>query len=76
MPLSMNREIFITCAVTGAGDTVISTLAAALAFFSGLAAIILMMRWLEHASFMPFVIYRILLGAGTLILLGAGVLTA
>jgi hypothetical protein len=22
MPLEMNREVFITCAVTGAGDTV------------------------------------------------------
>ena len=31
MPLNMNRDVFITCAVTGAGDTVISTLAAAIA---------------------------------------------
>ncbi len=22
MPLSMNRDVFITCAITGAGDTV------------------------------------------------------
>ena len=37
------------------------------AFISGLVAIHLMMKWLEKYSFMPFVIYRLVLG---LILLG------
>ncbi|HET8726012.1 MAG TPA: undecaprenyl-diphosphate phosphatase [Alphaproteobacteria bacterium] len=41
-------------------------LGAAFAFVSALAAIALMMRWLEHASFTPFVIYRIVLGAALL----------
>jgi undecaprenyl-diphosphatase len=34
----------------------------ALAFVSALVAIILMMRWLRHASFTPFVVYRVALG--------------
>lgn len=37
-------------------------LAVALAFISALAAIALMMRWLQHATYTPFVIYRCLLG--------------
>jgi len=37
--------------------------AAGLSFASALVAIALMMAWLKHAGFMPFVVYRILLGA-------------
>lgn len=37
-------------------------IAAAIAFIAGLVSIHLMMKWLARASFMPFVIYRILLG--------------
>jgi undecaprenyl-diphosphatase len=37
--------------------------AAGLSFASALVAIMLMMTWLKHAGFMPFVVYRILLGA-------------
>lgn len=40
-----------------------------LSFATALVAIVLMMRWLERASFLPFVIYRLLLGAGLLALL-------
>ena len=36
--------------------------AAAFAFVAALAAIALMMRWLQHASFTPFVVYRLVLG--------------
>ncbi|MDP6563621.1 MAG: undecaprenyl-diphosphate phosphatase [Alphaproteobacteria bacterium] len=43
-----------------------AAVAAALAFVSAWLAIALMMRWLRHASYTPFVIYRILLGAGLL----------
>lgn len=39
-----------------------SALAAALAFVTALIAISAMMRWLLRASYMPFVVYRILLG--------------
>lgn len=38
-------------------------IAAGLSFASALVAITLMMTWLKHAGFMPFVVYRILLGA-------------
>lgn len=41
---------------------------AALAFVSAWLAILLMMRWLKHASFLPFVIYRLALGAVLLFL--------
>lgn len=40
--------------------------AAALAFLTALLAVALMMRWLRHASYTPFVIYRLALGAGLL----------
>jgi undecaprenyl-diphosphatase len=41
-------------------------LAALLAFLTGLIAIALMMKWLEKATFMPFVIYRLILGCALL----------
>ncbi len=47
--------------------------AAALAFVSALAAIALMMRWLKHADFTPFVVYRVGLGIVLLFLLHADV---
>lgn len=49
-----------------AGDAELQALAliaAALAFFAALTAISLMMAWLRHASFTPFVVYRVVLGA-------------
>jgi undecaprenyl-diphosphatase len=41
--------------------------AAATAFVAALAAIAVMMAWLRRATFTPFVLYRIVLGAGLLI---------
>lgn len=52
-----------------AGDLALGVDAAvsvALSFFAALIAIAVMMRWLMRATFLPFVIYRILLGAGLL----------
>ncbi len=40
--------------------------AAALAFVTALLAVAWMMRWLRHASYTPFVVYRLILGAGLL----------
>ncbi|MEX2166886.1 MAG: undecaprenyl-diphosphate phosphatase [Methyloceanibacter sp.] len=40
-----------------------------MAFVSGFAAIAGLMAWLRHATFMPFVIYRVVLGIGILLLL-------
>lgn len=41
-------------------------LAGGLAFVSALVAIALLMRWLQHASMTPFVVYRVVLGLGLL----------
>ncbi len=41
--------------------------AAGVAFGAALAAIGVLMRWLERASFTPFVVYRVALGAGLLV---------
>ncbi|MBI4183491.1 MAG: undecaprenyl-diphosphate phosphatase [Proteobacteria bacterium] len=43
-----------------------AALAALLAFISALIAIALMMAWLKRASFGPFVVYRLVLGAALL----------
>ena len=48
-----------------AGDahlTVDALIGGALAFVSALVAIALMIRWLRHASYMPFIVYRVALG--------------
>jgi undecaprenyl-diphosphatase len=39
-----------------------AALAAGLAFVAGIASIAVMMRWLQHSGFMPFVLYRLALG--------------
>ena len=44
----------------------VTVLAILFSFVSALIAIAVMMRWLRRASFTPFVIYRICLGAGLL----------
>jgi undecaprenyl-diphosphatase len=52
-----------------AGDaelTLSVALAVAMAFGAALAAIGLLMRWLTRASFTPFVVYRVALGAALL----------
>jgi undecaprenyl-diphosphatase len=40
-----------------------------LSFVSALTAIALMMRWLRHASYMPFIVYRVALGILLLVLI-------
>ena len=50
-----------------------SAIAAVLAFAVALAAIAAMMAWLRRASFTPFVVYRLLLGALLLWLIHKGV---
>ena len=57
----------------GWGPTIVGTV---VSFVVGYAAIAWLLRYVSTRSYTPFVVYRILLGAGTLILLGAGVLTA
>jgi len=47
-------------------------IAGGLAFATALIAIVAMMGWLKRASFLPFVLYRILLGGGLLIWIYTG----
>lgn len=44
-----------------------AVVAAAISFVVALVAIALMIRWLRHAGFMPFVVYRVFLGAALLL---------
>ena len=57
--------------VYGLGETALATV---VAFLVGLAVIAWLLRYLERGSFLPFVIYRILLGAVIIALLLTGVL--
>ena len=41
-------------------------IASTLAFGTALLAMTLMMRWLQQMTFMPLVVYRLLLGGGLL----------
>lgn len=58
---------------TPMGYTLIATV---IAFVVALLVIGLFMRYITKRSFMPFVIYRVLLGVLVLVLLGTGVLSA
>ncbi len=51
-----------------------AVVAAGLAFVSALLAIAVMMAWLKRSSFLPFVVYRILLGGLLLFLVYSGTL--
>lgn len=57
----------------GWGPTLVGTV---VSFVVGYAAIAWLLRYVSTRSYTPFVIYRIVLGAAVLILLGAGVLHA
>lgn len=57
----------------GGIETLVATV---VAFGVGLAVIAFLMRYLKRGSFLPFVIYRVLLGAVLLVLLATGVLQA
>ena len=57
----------------GWGPTILATV---VSFVVGYAAIAWLLRFVSTHSFTPFVIYRIVLGAGTLILVATGVIAA
>ena len=57
----------------GWGPTIVATV---VSFLVGYAAIAWLLRYVATNSYLPFVIYRVALGSLTLVLLGAGVLTA
>ncbi|MBN9190261.1 MAG: undecaprenyl-diphosphate phosphatase [Microbacterium sp.] len=53
------------------GETAVATV---VAFVVGLAVIAFFMRWISRHSFLPFVVYRVALGAALLVLLSTGVI--
>ncbi|MBB3044731.1 undecaprenyl-diphosphate phosphatase [Nocardioides sp. LMS-CY] len=57
----------------GWGPTIVATIAS---FIVGYAAIAWLLRYITTHSYTPFVIYRIALGAGTLLLVATGVIAA
>jgi undecaprenyl-diphosphatase len=50
-------------------------IATAIAFVVGYAVIAWLLKYVTTKSFMPFIIYRILLGTTVLVLLSAGIIT-
>lgn len=60
-------------AVFTMGETAVATV---IAFVVGLAVIAFLMQYLKRGSFLPFVIYRVILGIVLIILLSLGVLQA
>jgi undecaprenyl-diphosphatase len=57
----------------GLGETAVATV---IAFLVGWLVIAYLMRYLKTGSFLPFVIYRVVLGAAVMVLLGFGVVAA
>jgi undecaprenyl-diphosphatase len=57
----------------GWGPTIVATV---VSFVVGYAAIAWLLRYVTTGSYAPFVIYRVTLGAATLLLVGAGVIAA
>lgn len=60
----------------GSTAAVPTLLATVIAFVVALVVIGVFMRYISHGSFMPFVVYRVLLGVVIIVLLSTGVLTA
>ena len=50
--------------------------ATVVSFVIGYAAIAWLLKFVSHHTLAPFVIYRVLLGSGVIVLLAAGVLSA
>jgi len=66
IPAILAAGMWLGFEVHGRGDLTLQAdlvLAAGLAFVAALISISVMMRWLARASFTPFVVYRIVLGA-------------
>lgn len=57
----------------GALETGVSTV---IAFVVGITVIHYLLKYISHRSFMPFVVYRVVLGVVLLVLLGTGAITA
>lgn len=70
MPTIFGAGLLLGLEVYESGNASVTSdalLAAGFAFLAALVAIALMMRWLRHATFTPFVVYRVVLGVALLI---------
>ena len=66
IPTILGAGVVATLDVVESGDFSLgadAAIAAGLSFVSAWIVIVVLMRWLKHASFTPFVIYRLALGA-------------
>lgn len=75
IPTIAGAGLLITYDLYKVGDTHLTAdavLGGALAFLAAWIAITLMMRWLQHASYTPFVVYRVALGLMLLALVYGG----
>lgn len=69
IPAVAGAGSLIALDLVASGDAALgrgAVIAGILAFITALGAIALLMRWLQFAGFTPFVIYRVLMGAGIL----------
>lgn len=69
--------VIATAEVVQAGDYSLGTqyvVAIFLSFITTLGAVYILMKWLQRYSFMPFVVYRVILGVGILLALQFGIL--
>jgi len=69
IPAIAGAGLLIARDIAASGDVALTrsaVIAGILAFITALAAIALFMRWLRFAGFGPFVVYRVLMGAGIL----------
>ena len=79
IPAVVGAGLFELTAISGEdnaygwGPTIVATV---VSFVVGYAAIAWLLRWVTTRSYAPFVLYRIALGVGTLLLTVAGVLQA
>lgn len=70
LPATAGACLLAVLDVVKAGDVdlgVDMAIAAAMTFVAGMLAIAFMMRWFKNFGMMPFMIYRLLLGAGLLV---------
>ena len=75
VPAILGAGMLLGLDIVEAGDVAFgidAAVAMGLAFAAAFVSIALLMRWLTHAGFTPFVVYRLILGAGLLawVLLG------
>jgi undecaprenyl-diphosphatase len=69
-------EFVTSYKLLSSADLVATAIATAMSFAVGFAVIVVLLRYLSRGSFLPFVLWRVLVGSTILVLLGFGVLSA